>query len=218
MLDLTGQGFGRLTALEPTEKRSGTHVVWLCLCDCGNKCLVSSGNLRKQKRGVKSCGCLRKETVKKRSIVHGMSQTKIYKIWQGIIQRCENPNCKAYKDYGGRGIKVCERWYSFENFYEDMGNCPEDKSIDRIENDGDYELGNCKFSTSLEQANNRRSISHGIHKQRWFFAYNENTGEWAESNNQAEFVRQYGLNRGHVSGCLHKRLKTHKGWIFEFLT
>ena len=152
-------------------------------------------------------------------IKHRMSRTPIYRIWVAMIQRCENPNDKAYKDYGGRGIKVCERWRKFENFYADMGNRPEDKSLDRWpDNDGDYEPDNCKWSTYLEQAQNKRPMSCGNAKRRWFFAYDSNTGNWFEDNNQSQFAKEHGLSKSRISECLHKKHEISKGWTFDFLT
>ena len=213
MLDLTDQRFGKLVAIEPTEKRRDRKIVWHCLCDCGNETFVTSSHLRSGH--TKSCGCLREDV----STIHGMYKTREYNSLDGAIQRCYNPNSPAYKNYGGRGIKVCERWRnSFEAFYEDMGPCPKDKTLDRWpDNDGNYELGNCKWSTRLEQQRNRRPVSSGSAKQRWFFAFNLNTGEWFESDNQNEFARDHGFSVNCISPMLLKKRKTLKNWTFEFL-
>lgn len=88
---------------------------------------------------------------------HGMSKTSIYRCWQQVIQRCENPKSPDYKNYGGRGITVCERWHTFENFYEDMGDKPKGLTLERINNDGNYEPGNCEWATWKKQQNNRRN-------------------------------------------------------------
>lgn len=214
VIDLTGQRLGRLVALEPTEKRNGKgSVVWRCLCDCGNECFINSPDLRKGH--TRSCGCLVKDV----NIIHGMSKTLIYKIWKSMNQRCDNPNNTGYKDYGGRGIKVCKRWRSsFENFYADVGDPPEGKSLDRWpDNDGGYEPKNWRWATSSQQKFNRRATSCGPMKQHWFFAFNLSTGEWDEDNNQAEFAKRHDVNQSCISECLHGKQKIHENWTFEFL-
>lgn len=152
VFDLTGQRFGRLTAIKYAKRGR-----WLCKCECGNQKLVRTEGLR---RGTsRSCGCLANELLSKRTRTHGRSKTPMWHVWLSMRQRCENPKHQAYENYGGRGIKVCDRWSSsFENFVEDMGERPSDKhSIDRINNDGNYEPGNCRWVERIEQEHNKRS-------------------------------------------------------------
>lgn len=105
-----------------------------------------------------SCGCYISEVTSERNSKHGMSKTKTYRVWKGILSRCYNTHRKVYYRYGGRGITVCDRWRnSFENFYEDMGDMPEGLELDRIDNSGNYEPGNCRWVTPKEQSRNRRS-------------------------------------------------------------
>lgn len=146
LVDRTGMKFGRLTALE--------HVgagVWLCECECGKRTRVLGGNLGRG--NSKSCGCLFKERITK----HGLCGKRIHIIWKYMMSRCYDPAALGYENYGGRGIKVCERWHKVENFHADMGDPPEGLTLDRIKNDKGYEKSNCKWSNWSEQHRNRRN-------------------------------------------------------------
>lgn len=148
-LDLTGQRFGKLVAVEMCGKNEKGRTMWLCKCDCGNERKVLTYNLREGK--TKSCGC---DLIMH---MHGESETRLYGIWRGMKRRCNNPNSKDYALYGGNGITVCKEWEQFipfrdwalENGYAD------NLSIDRISSKGNYEPSNCRWADNVTQSNNR---------------------------------------------------------------
>ena len=147
--DKTGKQFGAWFVLEKFKNIERNEWQYKCQCKCGT---IKNMAAHKLKNGLKGCPHCRVK-------MHGMSYTDTFRIWTGILRRCLNSNFKGFKYYGGRGIKVCESWFKFENFLADMGERPSKKlSIDRVNNDGDYEPNNCRWATSKEQYMNRRVI------------------------------------------------------------
>lgn len=192
---MAGKTFGRWSVLPnaiPVIKNHFTY--WGCVCACGKKKMVLGTTLRNGRS--KSCCCLRGEHQRKHGCAIREKKHPEYGVWQGMRQRCQNPNNQAWKWYGGRGIKVCERWDSFANFFADMGERPTPKhQLERIENDGNYEPSNCKWATRKEEMRNTR--------QNHLLTFNGQTlclKEWSEKT---------GLNYGTLTG----RIKT--GWSVD---
>lgn len=176
-VDLSGQRFGRLVVLRPVGLNRRGQRLWLCRCDCGSRHKSNTSDLRSG--NTRSCGCL--HTDQRRRLcaelasrrggnpIHGKCYTPEYHVWRMMKNRCFNPRVARYEIYGGRGITVCERWLTFANFYADMGPRPEGVSaggralfsIERIDNDGNYEPGNCVWATSQQQSLNKRERTGG---------------------------------------------------------
>ena len=163
LINISGMRFGRLVAIDPDK--TGKKVKWNCICDCGKKSKVDGSKLRSGE--TKSCGCLvselQSERAIKRNTKHGHNkvgrQSPTHKSWTAMLHRCRAPKYSDYKNYGGRGITVCERWKVFENFLADMGERPKGKTLDRIDVNGNYEPSNCRWATLSEQQRNKRCNS-----------------------------------------------------------
>jgi hypothetical protein len=196
-LNRTGQRSGRLVVLGYAGKPRTAHLFW-CKCDCGNLIRVQSGNL--QNNHSLSCGCLKLEQFMERIVSHGMSRMPEFKIFCGIRKRCLNPKDKAYPRYGGSGIQCY--FEDFQSFYDHMGPRPTPShSVDRIDNEGHYELGNVRWATQKEQAQNRRTSRMIEYK-----GLIKCLKAWVE-----EFNLACNLNLSRET--VHKRLK--RGWNFE---
>lgn len=190
---LIGVRFGRLVVTERLPSVRGGHSMWRCLCDCGQTTNVLGTSLRKG--ATKSCGCLNRELASGLNLIHGKSDTKTHRIWRGMLERCGNQNNKRFPQYGGRGIKVCKRWQTFENFIADMGECKAGYSIDRINPNGNYEPGNCRWASQKDQQNNRTN--------------NHRLTMNGETHTISEWCDRLGLSRSTVMDRLAK------GWSAE---
>jgi hypothetical protein len=193
-VDLTGQRFGRLL-VERRSANRGTSAAWECACSCGARTTVTTGALRSGHTA--SCGCYSRErsAERLRSIArtHGENGSPEWLAWAGMRARCGNPKNHAFSRYGGRGIRVCTRWLdSYENFLADMGRKPSAKhSLDRIDNDGNYEPGNCRWATAMEQRHNRRDSRTITHNGETL-----SLADWARRTGMQLGTLWYRLSRG----------------------
>lgn len=174
--DLTGQRFGRLIVLSKRKENKGVQPQWECLCDCGNVCIVTSNHLLMNR--TQSCGCLQKERAKQTNTKHGGRYHSLYSTWLDIKKRCYNPNSHDYHNYGGRGIQMCEEWRNNFDIFEEWclsHGYAKGLSIDRINNNGNYEPSNCRWVSNKTQCNNKRT--------NFIITYNNETHtlmEWSE--------------------------------------
>lgn len=191
-VDLTGKRFGRLTVIERAENYKGCQTQWKCKCDCGNETIVRAMYLKNG--GTKSCGCLKAETIKTASLKHGMSGTRLWRIWNNMHSRCEQKNSSQFYRYGDRGISVCKEWSEFKPFMEWAlsSGYKENLTIDRIDFDGNYCPENCRWVTKAEQ-NRNKSSNHFITID-------------GETKILADWARESGLD----SKLIGRRLK--EGW------
>jgi len=210
-IDLTGRRFGRLIALYDTGEREYRMVVWHCKCDCGNEVDVRGDNLTSG--NTTSCGCYQRERTAEVHTTHGMSRQgeyhPVYWAWRTMLQRCENPNYKQYENYGGRGIKVCGEWHDPQVFisWALANGWQEGLSIDRIDNDGNYEPGNCRWVTVKVQARNKRN-NHLI----TFDGKTQTMAGWAEELNISYNVLKQRIDQYHwpIERALTEPIRGHK--------
>lgn len=221
--DITGRKFNRLTVLRVSSKKDkdGKGVHWVCLCDCGNETVVKGKYLRSGH--TKSCGCYVIEKAIQLNTTHGDTDSSFYRIWCHLKERCNNVNCKAYSNYGGRGIVHDPLWSDYLVFKKEMWfkwiyakikyqsiiskNNP--LSIERINVNGNYTFDNCIFIPLSKQGQNTR-------KNKWFKAISPD-GRLYLTKNQTKFAVNHGLNPKKISKCLNGDSKTHLKWIFKHI-
>ena len=193
LIDLTGMRFGRLVVTGRISRgaRKSKAPVWHCICDCGGETATTRGNLKTGK--AQSCGCRIKDVNIALRQTHGMAgKHPLYQTWSSMRKRCNCPTDHAYPRYGGRGISVCARWDNFETFIEDVGERPSARhSIDRKDNDGNYEPGNVRWATAREQEHNKATCLHLT-----FLGRTQAATDWANQLGLNYLTLYYRLKRG----------------------
>ena len=192
LIDLTGRRFGRLVVVERAENSADGRARWLCRCDCGQSKTVLGEHLKKGR--TKSCGCAKSESSSKRFKKHGGRNSKLYRNWSNMKDRCNNPDCKAYRDYGGRGIKVCEEWtddFSAFQKWALANGYKEGLTIDRKDNNKGYSPDNCRWTDRKIQGNNKRNCRYITYK-----GQRKTVAEWSEITGIPHETLLYRLNHG----------------------
>lgn len=199
-IDMAGQRHGRLLVTRRAGS-IGKLAAWHCLCDCGREAVVCGAKMRSG--NTLSCGCLHNDTLVARTTKHGAAKSaacpngsREYRSWCAAKTRCYNQKFASYPNYGGRGITICDRWrFNFADFLSDMGLCPHGHSLDRIDNNGPYAPGNCRWATGVTQANNTRA------------------NHFVEHGNERHTVAEWERIKGWKEGVLKRRLLS--GWPVE---
>jgi hypothetical protein len=190
--DHTGARFGKLLALSlvARDQRGQAHR-WLFRCDCGTQKTISVKSV--VGGHTRSCGCLAKATIAARNTKHGLSRRhrREYRSWKDMRGRCNNPKNDDYPDYGGRGIRVCQRWDDFAAFLADMGERPEGKTLDRIDVNGGYEPGNCRWADAKTQANNKR-----LNMRLTIGGASRTLQQWSEAHGVGRSTARWRLRQG----------------------
>ena len=192
LIDLTGQRFGRLVVIERADNSADGRARWLCRCDCGQSKTVLGEHLKKGR--TKSCGCAKSESSSKRFKKHGGRNSKLYRIWSNMKDRCNNPDCKVYSDYGGRGIKVCKEWIDDFSAFQKWAlanGYKEGLTIDRKDNDKGYSPDNCRWTDRKIQGNNKRNCRYITYK-----GQRKTVAEWSDITGIPHDTLLYRLNHG----------------------
>ena len=202
-IDLTGQRFGRLVCVKDVGRSKNRQALWLCMCDCGENTIVVSTNLTSGH--TKSCKCLQADIVKKRSTTHGFSRDengtpkRLYTAWLNMKSRCSNPANPAYKNYGGRGITICNKWSKYENFHKwAMSNGYKNNlTIERMNNNGNYEPDNCTWIPRTEQPKNTRATRFID-----YFGKKKTIAEWGRILNMSRSLLYWRLKKYSIEKAL----------------
>lgn len=198
-----GDRFGKLTVLE-LDSVGVYGKVWRCVCDCREEVNIPAYRLNAGQS--RSCGCLRLERLQETMVRHGMANSRVYRIWQNMRNRCNKPKASGYKSYGGRGIRVCKEWDDdFYNFFRDMGDCKESEEIDRIDPNGPYAKWNCRWVDKETQANNKRNT-----KKYWHDGHLMSAPQWARHFDVSGSAMAWRLKRGEAVSDAVRAIRNRK--------